>query len=357
MHIEKRCLRRLDRLFGDLSVSLKLLDGEGAALLPESENGFSLPQLASEKENSGILEGWRWLRMEARSPLYLAVPEDAPGGDDLLRISESLVMSVLGEDFSIAGQEDVYKMILRQEVAGAELETLAKEHQIPMEGQRCVMLIRLRNPGENLRVSDILPELLPLSEKDVLLEMDAATAALVRDMHGVDGLEELRQFAMALQETLLEEAMQQTVVSIGEIKHSLAQLGESYSEAKQAMDIGLRFEPEESVHLFSRLLLDRFLDSLPPEDCQRWHGLLFNRKTAKLLSEEMLQTIDMFFRKDLNLSDTARQLYIHRNTLVYRLDKVQRATGLDLRRFDDALTFKMLYKLKNCISDNKAKKS
>ena len=80
----------------------------------------------------------------------------------------------------------------------------------------------------------------------------------------------------------------------------------------------------------------------------RYHSLLFNRKTAKLFNEEMLQTIEMFFRKDLNLSDTARQLFIHRNTLVYRLDKVQRQTGLDLRHFDDAVTFKILYKLKRC---------
>lgn len=74
----------------------------------------------------------------------------------------------------------------------------------------------------------------------------------------------------------------------------------------------------------------------------RYHGILFNRKTARLFNDEMLHTIEMFFAKDLNLSDTARQLYIHRNTLVYRLDKVQRQTGLDLRKFDDAVTFKMM---------------
>lgn len=88
--------------------------------------------------------------------------------------------------------------------------------------------------------------------------------------------------------------------------------------------------------------------NVPREESVHYHALLFNRKTAKLFNEEMLQTIEMFFRKDLNLSDTARQLYIHRNTLVYRLDKVQRLTGLDLRRFDNAVTFKILYELKKC---------
>ena len=105
-------------------------------------------------------------------------------------------------------------------------------------------------------------------------------------------------------------------------------------------------------------MLERFLMSVPREDSLRYHSLLFNRKTAKLFNEEMLQTIEMFFRKDLNLSDTARQLFIHRNTLVYRLDKVQRQVGLDLRKFEDAVTFKMLLEMRKCVNNKtKAKKA
>ena len=114
------------------------------------------------------------------------------------------------------------------------------------------------------------------------------------------------------------------------------------------MEVGRVFNPDDSIHVFRDLMLERFLMNVPREESLYYHGLLFNRKTAKLFNEEMLQTIDMFFRKDLNLSDTARQLFIHRNTLVYRLDKVQRQTGLDLRHFDDAVTFKILCELKKC---------
>lgn len=113
------------------------------------------------------------------------------------------------------------------------------------------------------------------------------------------------------------------------------------------MEVGSIFHPGESIYMFRQLMLERFLMNVPREESMLYHNLLFNRKTAKLFNEEMLQTIEMFFRKDLNLSDTARQLFIHRNTLVYRLDKVQRQTGLDLRHFDDAVTFKILYELKN----------
>ena len=96
------------------------------------------------------------------------------------------------------------------------------------------------------------------------------------------------------------------------------------------------------------------INSVYREMAEHYHGLLFNRSTARLFSEEMLYTIEMFFKKDLNLSDTARQLYIHRNTLVYRLDKVQRQVGLDLRKFEDAVTFKMLLEMRKC-GNNKTK--
>ena len=178
--------------------------------------------------------------------------------------------------------------------------------------------------------------------------MNRHVVALIKDMNGIDGPEELYQFAQAVQETLMEEAVQTTEIGIGESKATFSLLGESYQEARRAMEVGHIFSPEESIHVFRNLLLERFLMNVPREESMHYHALLFNRKTAKLFNEEMLQTIEMFFRKDLNLSDTARQLYIHRNTLVYRLDKVQRLTGLDLRRFDNAVTFKILYELKKC---------
>ena len=129
---------------------------------------------------------------------------------------------------------------------------------------------------------------------------------------------------------------------IGEPRRTLAEIGESYRESRRAVEVGRIFLPDEHIYLYRSLVLERFLMDTPRETGARYHSILFNRKNARLFNEEMLHTIEMFFAKDLNLSDTARQLYIHRNTLVYRLDKVQRQTGLDLRKFDDAVTFKMM---------------
>ena len=129
---------------------------------------------------------------------------------------------------------------------------------------------------------------------------------------------------------------------IGEPKKTFPEIGESYRESRRAVEVGRIFLTEQHIYVYRSLVLERFLMDIPREMGTRYHGILFNRKTARLFNDEMLHTIEMFFAKDLNLSDTARQLYIHRNTLVYRLDKVQRQTGLDLRKFDDAVTFKMM---------------
>ena len=150
------------------------------------------------------------------------------------------------------------------------------------------------------------------------------------------------QLAEAIEQTLLDEVGKSCVVGIGEPKKTFPEIGESYRESRRAVEVGRIFLTEQHIYVYRSLVLERFLMDIPREMGTRYHSILFNRKTARLFNDEMLHTIEMFFAKDINLSDTARQLYIHRNTLVYRLDKVQRQTGLDLRKFDDAVTFKMM---------------
>jgi len=119
-------------------------------------------------------------------------------------------------------------------------------------------------------------------------------------------------------------------------------LSESMKEARRAIDVGRMYCKDEYVFVYRKLLIERFLADVPREMGLRYNSMLFNRKTARLFNDEMVHTIETFFDNSLNLSETARKLYIHRNTLVYRLEKVQRAIGLDLRNFDDAVTFKMM---------------
>ena len=147
--------------------------------------------------------------------------------------------------------------------------------------------------------------------------------------------------------TALEEAGLDMLCGLSDRVTSADGLRQGYMEARRALELGSRYQEKDSLYVWSKMLLSRVLSEISPEHSAQYHALLFNRRTASLFNEDMLGTVDMFMRKDLNLSDTARQLYIHRNTLVYRLDKVQRLTGLDLRKFEDAFVYRLLYELKH----------
>ena len=344
--IDKHLLNQMDAVLSRLSVPLTALE----------RDSDELPELPSLNEDAPV---------SSRGQLYLAVREPAvvlscaenlPGSRDILILGAALIGSLAAGDSRTESSHDVYRRALRGELTGSELAAMCHEYQLPQEMKRCVMVFHIVQTDQQ-RAYELLCDLTPLQEHDVLVDMDRHTVALIKDMTEVDGFDELKQFGQALQETLMGETAHQMTVGIGRTRHTMDELWESYSEAKRAIEVGRIFQPEDNIYLFSRLILERFLMELPPELCAHYHGLLFNRKTQRLFNEEMLYTIDMFFKKDLNLSDTARQLYIHRNTLVYRLDKVQKQTGLDLRTFEDAVTFKILMELKKCSGDRTGRKS
>lgn len=347
MYIEKRYIKRIEKIFEQLSLSIRLLDTQGVCIVPEGGEGEALPVLVMAAGITHRVSEHLYRALDMNPPLILTCQAGEPGAENILVIADAMLMSMFKSNLSIESHSDVYRRILKQELTGADLMSRAVEHQIPLEMERSVMLFQMEQT-EKASAYAILGELIPLADSDALIEMNRHTVALIKDMNGIDGADDLYQFSQAVQETLMEEAVQTAVIGIGESKLGLAQLGESYQEARRAMEVGHIFQPEQSIHVFRNLLLERFLMNVPREESTHYHSLLFNRRTAKLFNEEMLQTIEMFFRKDLNLSDTSRQLYIHRNTLVYRLDKVQRHTGLDLRKFDNAVTFKILYELKKC---------
>ena len=329
--MNKRLQEQVDNVLNRLSVPITILDADSDRL----PDGMPLSTLRlTEGEERAML-----------GSLYMAVPslhivltcaEQQPGARDVLQLA------------AIASVWDELLM-------GSELEALSHEHQLPQEMDRTVMLFHIVQT-ENECAYDLLRDITPVQDKDVLLNMDRHTVVLIKEMTDVETIDDLHQFAQALQETLMGETAHQMTVGIGKMRRTIDELRDSYNEARRAIEVGRIFKPEESIYIYSRLILERFLMELPQDISAYYHGLLFNRKNQRLFNEEMLYTIEMFFKKDLNLSDTARQLYIHRNTLVYRLYKVQRQTGLDLRSFDDAITFKILMELKKVSGDKAPRK-
>ena len=345
--IDKHVLEQVEAVLSRLSVPLIALEKDSDAL----------PQLPPMEDGQPVVAAGQLYLLVRQPAMVLSCPANLPGSRDLLLLAGALVNSIDAGEQHAETSADVYRRALRGELVGSELEALSHEHQLPQDLKRCVMMFHIVQMEHDERAYDLLRDITPMQEKDALIDMDRHTAALIKDMSDMDSMEELKQFAQALQETLMSETARQMTVGVGRSRHTMDELRESYGEARRAIEVGRIFQPEENIYLFSRLVLERFLMELPQDLGNYYHSLLFNRKTQRLFNEEMLYTIDMFFKKDLNLSDTARQLYIHRNTLVYRLDKVQRQTGLDLRSFEDAVTFKILMELKKCGGDRMTPKS
>jgi len=348
---DRHLLEHVDQVLKRLEIPVTVIDMDYEAHAINGNPVANLPEGQIE-----LHDGVKYFAVP-KTHIALRCKADVPGADGMMKLAAEMIGGLVsaGENRS-ENSYDVYRRALRGELTGSELEALSHEHQLPDDLKRCVLVFHIVQTDSE-KAYDLLKDITPLQERDVLVDMDRHTVVLLKDVSEEDDVDELAQFAQALQETLMGETAHQMTIGIGRSRHTIEELRESYMEARRAIEVGRIFKAEESIFVYSRLILERFLMELPQDISAYYHGLLFNRKNQRLFNEEMLYTIDMFFKKDLNLSDTARQLYIHRNTLVYRLDKVQKQIGLDLRSFEDAVTFKILMELKKVGGERAPRKS
>lgn len=328
--LEKHMNDLLTQTLGSLHSKVRVFDEKGISLQDGSVRAIPVFDEVDKLTRS---EGNTWIRTGVPTAAYVWVEGEDDKAFDTAQLAAALVISLAAEP-PANDRNDVIRAALREELSGPELETLAAEYEIPVPMERCVMLFH----GAN----NAMKELIEIGDDDIMVEMDRHSIVLLKSMDNIEGYDELEQLAEAMEQTIMSETGEQPIIAIGECKTLLFEIGASYRAAQRAMEIGRIFRPDTNIYAFNRLVLERFLAEIPRDLGMRYHHMLFNRKTQRLFNEEMLHTIEMFFAKDLNLSDTARQLYIHRNTLVYRLDKIQRQTSLDLRKFEDAITFRIL---------------
>jgi carbohydrate diacid regulator len=189
---------------------------------------------------------------------------------------------------------------------------------------------------------EIVKGLFGSKTKDFITAVDEKSIIIVQELKEQEGYDYVEQTALMLRDMLNTEAMASVRIAYGTIVNEITQVSRSYKEAKMALDVGKIFYMEKSIVAYNTLGIGRLIYQLPIPLCQMFMKEVFPEgMSPDNFDEETLTTINKFFENSLNVSETARQLYIHRNTLVYRLEKLQKSTGLDIRVFDDALTFKI----------------
>jgi len=221
----------------------------------------------------------------------------------------------------------------------ADLSAFGK-HESCDRGRYCVILFR---PLQHQN-SELLRDLIPAEDTDRITVMDNGDIALVKHMNERSD-EEAYEFASATAGIMESEAGIDCYAGVGKTKENLTGLPESYSEAYEAIRTGIRHKIPGRVFIYSRQTLERLADIIPAANAAAFRSEILRPGSDKLLTEEMLETIQVFFQNDLNLSTTSRQLFIHRNTLLYRMEKIRKETGLDLRKFEDAAALRMIMSL------------
>ncbi len=232
------------------------------------------------------------------------------------------------------------KNIIMDNILPGDIYIRAKELHFATDAPRAVFLIRQIGHSD-VATMDVLAGMFPDKTQDFVLSINETDIAVVKQITSTTTSEDLEKIAQNVEDTLKNELRIKTVIGIGTVAEHLRELADSYKDAQTAIDVGKAFDNEKSIVNYENLGLARLIYQLPTTLCEIFLGEIFKKNSIDSLDQETLFTINKFFENNLNVSETSRKLFVHRNTLVYRLEKIKKLTGLDLRQFDHAIVFKV----------------
>ncbi len=241
------------------------------------------------------------------------------------------------------------KDIISDNIMLGDIYMRAKELRVPADVPRGVFVVRSLRKGESVPI-DLIQSQFPDRQNDFVLSVGEGDVVLIRQVGEGSGIKELNKVAAQMEEALRDGTESTVVVGIGTVANHLRELAKSYKEAQIAIEVGKVFDTEKYIINYENLGIGRLIYQLPTTLCEMFLQEVFKKNPIDALDQETLFTIHKFFENNLNVSETARKLFVHRNTLVYRLEKIKKLTGLDLREFDDAITFKVALMVKKYLT-------
>ncbi|MGN0291245.1 MAG: PucR family transcriptional regulator, partial [Lachnospiraceae bacterium] len=237
-------------------------------------------------------------------------------------------------------KDNFIKNLLLDNLLLVDIYNRAKKLHIDTEVRRVVFIIETNREKDGNELEKVR-SLFGGKSKDFVTEVDEKNIILVKELADNENYDDLKKTADVILNLLRSDTNSNIHIAYGTIVNEIKEVSRSYKEARMALDVGKIFFEEKVVIAYSALGIGRLIYQLPIPLCKMFIKEIFDGKSPDDFDEETLTTINKFFENSLNVSETSRQLYIHRNTLVYRLDKLQKSTGLDLRVFEDAITFKI----------------
>ena len=327
-------------------VDICVMDTEGkvlAATIAEAEDSeAAVLAFVNSPADSQVLQGYQFFKVydDHRLEFILLVKGDS---DDVYMIGKLATFQI--QNLLVAYKErydkdNFIKNLLLDNLLLVDIYNRAKKLHIETDVRRVVFLIETKHEKDT-NALETVRSLFAGKVKDFITAVDEKNIIIVKELKSNEGYNELHKTARVILDMLNTEAMTQVNVAFGTIVNEIKDVSRSYKEAKMALDVGKIFYSDRNIIAYSNLGIGRLIYQLPMPICKMFIKEIFDGRSPDDFDEETLTTITKFFENNLNVSETARQLYIHRNTLVYRLDKLQKSTNLDLRVFEDAITFKV----------------
>ena len=336
----------IDELRAITKVDLGVFDVEGlkvATTVDEIDISRDIIEnFASSPADSQVVGGRHLLKiLDDGEPAYILVAQGP--SDDVYMVGKIAVSSI--QNLIVAYKErfdrnNFFQNLLLDNLLLVDIYNRAQKLHIEVECPRIIYLIETKIEKDNSAM-EMLKSLFSSQNGDYITAVDEKNIILIKALEREDDLDTIEKTADMIVDMMNSEAMMNVRVAYGTVVSELREVYKSYKEATMAMDVGKIFYAEKCVISYAKLGIGRLIYQLPVNLCKIFIEEIFGDNVPYDMDEETLTTINKFFENNLNVSETSRQLFIHRNTLVYRIEKLQKSTGLDIRVFDDALTFKI----------------
>ncbi len=336
----------LEGLKGITRIDLSVMDTEGKVLAATVSNAEEYENavlaFVESPADSQVLQGYQFFKVFDEHQLEYVILAKGDSEDVYMvgKIASFQIQNLLVAYKERYDKDNFIKNLLLDNLLLVDIYNRAKKLHIDTNVRRVVFIIETKNEKDT-NALETVRSLFSGKTKDFITAVDEKNIILVKELKGNEGYEDLNRTAKMILDMLNSEAMSRVHVAYGTIINEIKDVSRSYKEAKMALDVGKIFYSNRNVVAYNNLGIGRLIYQLPMPLCKMFIREVFEGKSPEEFDDETLATINKFFENSLNVSETSRQLYIHRNTLVYRLGKLQKGTGLDLRIFEDAITFKI----------------
>jgi carbohydrate diacid regulator len=277
--------------------------------------------------------------------------ENASRYANILAITLSNIKTYYDEKYD---RNNFIKNVVLDNILPGDIVIKARELHFNAEVSRVAFLIRIVSAND-ISAYDVIQNLFPDKSKDFVFNITETDIVLIKEVKSTVESKDLEKLARSIADTLSSEFYTRVNVGIGTIVTGVKELARSFKEAQTALEVGKVFDTDKVIVSYDNLGIARLIYHLPTTLCETFLQEVFKRGSIEALDHETLFTIQRFFENNLNVSETSRKLFVHRNTLVYRLEKIKKLTGLDLREFDHAIIFKIALMVKKYLSANPMK--